>query len=229
MRFTPRLDALPEAQLSFWPELSETPDSFVLYGGTAIALRLGHRASMDFDFFTDRPFLPQDLLSTVPYLRDAKPYLKERDSLGCTIHRQDLPVHLSFFRPVDFPRLRKPELTDDIGLRVASLRDLAVSKLTTVQQRAEKKDYLDLHAMLHGTDITLEDMIVDAHEAYGERFVPLSSLQALGYFGDGDLDALPDGVKRDLENHVASVDLDRLAERLATKAAPCGGSSEFEP
>ena len=51
----PRLDILPSAQRSLWPHLRELPDDFVLYGGTAIALRLGHRESVDFDFFSDEP------------------------------------------------------------------------------------------------------------------------------------------------------------------------------
>ena len=43
MTFTPTLDVLPEAQRALWPALGDLPDSLVLYGGTALALRLGHR------------------------------------------------------------------------------------------------------------------------------------------------------------------------------------------
>src|SRR6185295_15501668 len=51
-RFDARLDILPAAQREIWPNLSPAPGlSFVLYGGTAIALFLGHRQSVDFDFF----------------------------------------------------------------------------------------------------------------------------------------------------------------------------------
>ena len=60
----PRLDALPEAQRHLWPMLQPLAGlGFVLYGGTAISLRLGHRQSVDFDFFTDRPLDPQALRS----------------------------------------------------------------------------------------------------------------------------------------------------------------------
>jgi hypothetical protein len=51
--FAPRLDILPSAQRSLWPHLVQVPCHFVLYGGTAIALCLGHRQSVDFDFFSD--------------------------------------------------------------------------------------------------------------------------------------------------------------------------------
>jgi hypothetical protein len=52
--FAPRLEILPPAQRKLWNELSETPREFVLYGGTALALHLGHRHSVDFDFFGNR-------------------------------------------------------------------------------------------------------------------------------------------------------------------------------
>ncbi|VAW40374.1 hypothetical protein MNBD_DELTA03-369 [hydrothermal vent metagenome] len=50
--FKPHFEILPPAQQQLWTELELTVDlGFVLYGGTAIALRLGHRTSVDFDFF----------------------------------------------------------------------------------------------------------------------------------------------------------------------------------
>ena len=52
MTFEPRLDVLPDEQRALWPALASVPDAFVLYGGTALALRLGHRTSVDFDCFS---------------------------------------------------------------------------------------------------------------------------------------------------------------------------------
>lgn len=54
--FAPRLDILPPSQRRLWDELKSTPRSFILYGGTALALGLGHRASEDFDFFATDTF-----------------------------------------------------------------------------------------------------------------------------------------------------------------------------
>ncbi|MSU47870.1 MAG: hypothetical protein EXS37_02040 [Opitutus sp.] len=56
--FQPKLDPLPPAQRAIWPLLVEIPRHFVLYGGTAVALRLGHRISVDFDFFSAESFRP---------------------------------------------------------------------------------------------------------------------------------------------------------------------------
>jgi len=57
--FTPNLQILPPAQRRLWDELGHTPREFVLYGGTALALRLGHRHSEDFDFFSNKYSLPK--------------------------------------------------------------------------------------------------------------------------------------------------------------------------
>ena len=71
--FRPRLDILPDAQRALWPELAATPPEFTLYGGTAIALQLGHRQSVDFDFFGSAAFAPDALVlgcTHYPILRD---------------------------------------------------------------------------------------------------------------------------------------------------------------
>ena len=85
--FQAHLEILPEAQWRLWPELRPTLQlGFVLYGGTAIALRLGHRSSVDFNFFTEQlldriaihtafPFLDRSLvlqyLSILPERRSS--------------------------------------------------------------------------------------------------------------------------------------------------------------
>ncbi len=83
----PRIDILPESQLRLWPELSATPAELVLYGGTAIALQLGHRFSVDFDFFGGREFDPDRLLASVPYLADARVIQREANTLTCLVFR----------------------------------------------------------------------------------------------------------------------------------------------
>ena len=62
-----KLDILPAAQRRLWNEHLHVPARFVLYGGTALALRLGHRQSADFDFFSADDFLPERLLRELPW------------------------------------------------------------------------------------------------------------------------------------------------------------------
>src|SRR5215831_4790130 len=71
--FEPRLDILPESQRLLWPNLDAVPSDFVLYGGTALALQLGHRVSEDFDFFSSSGFDPDRLRSRLPFFRDLDP------------------------------------------------------------------------------------------------------------------------------------------------------------
>ena len=59
LTFKPRLDILPPAQRALWSEVDATPEHFTLYGGTALALRLGHRQSLDFAFFSRVAFDPR--------------------------------------------------------------------------------------------------------------------------------------------------------------------------
>ena len=63
------MDILPPAQQYLWPELRNAPNlEFTLYGGTAIALRLGHRTSVDFDFFSEKPLDREAIKAAFPFL-----------------------------------------------------------------------------------------------------------------------------------------------------------------
>jgi hypothetical protein len=63
------MEILPPAQKRLWPELRPAARlGLVLYGGTAVALRLGHRFSVDFDFFTDKPLDKQALRSAFSFI-----------------------------------------------------------------------------------------------------------------------------------------------------------------
>jgi Nucleotidyl transferase AbiEii toxin, Type IV TA system len=144
----PRLDILPPAQQAVWKELSQIPEAFTLYGGTAIALYLGHRQSVDFDFFGTQEFRPLDLLASLPLLAGATVTQSEPNTLSVVVYRDETPVKLSFFGLPRIKPLAAPTLCTDINLKVASLLDLAGMKAAVVQQRAEAKDYFDVDALL---------------------------------------------------------------------------------
>ncbi len=203
MSFLPRLDVLPLAQRELWPGLKEVPRAFVLYGGTALVLRLGHRFSVDFDFFTSAPVEPAALQASLPILRDATILQVAPNTLTVSV-ATSAPVKLSFFGGLTLGRVGNPELTDDGVLHVASLLDAAACKMAVLPQRAEARDYLDACALLdHG--VTLPQMLAAAQAVYGESFNPMLSLKALSYFDDGDLRRLPERVKQTLRNAAADV------------------------
>ena len=206
--FEPKLEILPDAQRALWAELAAIPSEFVLCGGTAIALQLGHRQSVDFDFFGSRAFDPVQLYSTVPLLGGSTVLQQAANTLTCRVERND-PVIVSFFGVPTLRRVAAPLLAQDNRLRVASLLDLAGMKAAVVQQRAEAKDYIDLHAMLQA-GIALPSALAAARVIYGERFNPQLTLKSLSFFGDGDLPSLPTSVRERIIGAVRSVNLDRL-------------------
>ena len=122
--FDPRLDILPESQLRLWQELDAVPSDFVLYGGTGLALQLGHRASEDFDFFSSSGFEPDRLRSRLPFFRDLDPKdpeaweHHERDNLEAFVNRGGL-VKVAFFGGLDtLQRVEDPAQATGSRVRV---------------------------------------------------------------------------------------------------------------
>jgi Nucleotidyl transferase AbiEii toxin, Type IV TA system len=220
--FFPRLDILPKPQRRLWDELAEVPSEFVLYGGTAIALHLGHRRSLDFDFFGSRPFDPAKLEASIPFLTAATITQRGPSTLSAIVNRGG-PVRLSFFGVPGLPRLAPPHIVPDHGLRIASLLDLAGTKVNVVQLRAEAKDYRDIDAILRDGRIDLPTALASAQALYGLQFNPQIALKALSFFDEGNLRRLSKATKDDLAKAVREVDLDRLPT-IARPAQPRGSS-----
>jgi hypothetical protein len=207
--FSPRLDILPASQRRLWDELAGIPPEFVLYGGTAIALQLGHRTSVDFDFFGSQPLDPDKLTLAIPFLAEATVTQRQPNTLGCFVDRGG-PVNLSFFGVPALPRLRPPLVAPDNGLQIASLLDLAGTKASVVQMRAEAKDYIDIDAILTDGRIDLPTALASALALYGAQFNPQVTLKALCYFADGNVGTLSAETKERLSRAASAVDLDRL-------------------
>lgn len=203
------LDVLPISQRRLWYELIDVPEPFVLYGGTAIALYLGHRESVDFDFFGSEAFDPDDLYRTVPFLADSEVIQKSENTLTCLVDRGG-DVQVSFFGLPDIVQIKKPVIADGNGLKVASLIDLAGMKVSVVQKRAEAKDYIDIDAIIQDGVIDLPLALAAGRQIYGRSFNPEITLKALSFFGDGNLNTLPQEVRGRLGQIVRAVDLDRL-------------------
>ena len=178
--FTPRLEILPEPQRRLWDELAAIPPEFVLYGGTAIALHLGHRRSVDFDFFGNRSFDPARLTAAIDFMAEATITQAEPDTLSGIVDRGG-PVKLSFFGVPGLARLAPPHVAPDNGLQIASLFDLAGTKAAVVQRRAEAKDYADIDAMISAGRIDLPTALAAAQAIYGHQFNPQITLKGSGH------------------------------------------------
>ena len=156
-RFKPHLRILPRQQRALWPHLAPAKElGFVLYGGTAITLRLGHRESVDFDFFTEKPLGKAEIYAAMPLLKKGEVLQEGPDTLAISVTPPGMadPVKVSFLAMIAFGRCGEPELTEDGVLRVASLDDLMATKLKVILDRTEKKDYDDLASLIDsGMDV----------------------------------------------------------------------------
>ena len=147
--FEPKTEILLSAQQEIWPLLTPAPGlSFVLYGGTAVALHLGHRTSVDFDFFRTEPLDKKEIETSFTFMRNAQTIQEDENTLVAISPMQSGPVKVSFFGGVAIGRINEPLRTNDTTLLVASLEDLLVTKLKTIMDRAEVKDYRDISVML---------------------------------------------------------------------------------
>lgn len=178
-----------------------------------MALRLGHRQSEDFDFFSSKEFDPGSLLNSISYLDGARVDQRGDNTLSVMIMRGDR-VKIAFFGSVHMDRIEDPDVIQSNGLQVASLLDLTATKLKTIQQRAEAKDYVDLAAALDA-GVGLSKGLAAAKAIYGPVFNPIAALKALTYFQDGNLPSLPVHLCDQLRQAAMAIDLESLPSLLS--------------
>jgi hypothetical protein len=207
--FSPHLEILPAPQRALWNELSEVSREFVLYGGTALALHLAHRQSADFDLFGRRALDLAQIEQGISFLKGANIIQRDKNTLSAIVDRGG-PVKVSFFGVPNLPRLSAAVVAKDNGLGVASLLDLAGTKASVVQVRAEAKDYIDIDALITAGKVDLPLALSAAQRLYGSTFNPQITLKALSFFDDGDLPQLPEDMKLRLATAAREVDLDHL-------------------
>lgn len=187
-RLEPRFSILPAAQREIWTGLAPARQlNFVLYGGTAVALHLGHRESLDFDFFRSEPLDKDQIRSAFGFVGGATILQDKPDTLVVLAKMPSGLVKVSFFGGIGFGRVNDPLRTRDDMLLVASLDDLMATKLKATLDRAEAKDYRDIAKMI-SAGVSLPVGLTAFKQMFeGE---PAQVLRALGYFEDGDLATL---------------------------------------
>ncbi len=213
-QFSPHLDILPPAQKKLWPKLSFTKEmGFCLYGGTALALQLGHRESVDFDFFSDRSFFGVQLLEKLPITQGVEVRQCSQNTLSFIIDG----VGMSFFGHQSYGRVGEPLLTNDNNIFVASLLDIFGLKLKVLFDRIEWKDYYDIAALLrHG--ISLKDGLCTAKAFFGKAFLPEHCLMALTYFEGLDLEKLNMADRELLINRVQEISHPITASKILSSS-----------
>ena len=206
--FKPKIDILPENQRKIWPSLKAAADEgFVLYGGTAIALYLGHRTSVDFDFFTDKP-IDSGLINRLPFLKKAKLSHRGKNTLIFMVPGKpgEPPVKVSFFGGISFAQQGNIKTTADQVLRVAPIKMLLGTKLKVLFDRIEPKDYIDI-AHLLDAGLSLADGLKTAQKMFGNAFSSNEAKKTLIYFDLPDLNELSPAIKQKLIKAVKGVEI----------------------
>jgi predicted nucleotidyltransferase component of viral defense system len=179
---------LSGAQQTLLERLSDvaTVRTFYLAGGTALALHLGHRRSVDFDFFRSESFDPSELIRSLNPLGTLAVQRAERDTLTVQI----AGVATSFFA---YPHaLLQPVLALPWSVSVAAVGDIAAMKLSAIAGRGSRKDFVDLYF------ICREGMRLAAVlQLFEEKFrnVPYERyhiLKSLTFFDDAEAEVMPE-------------------------------------
>ena len=160
-------------QLQALPALKE----FYLVGGTALALQLGHRHSIDIDLFTKNDFSVEELLSSLVQHFSVHSTFKTDNTLLSFINN----IKVDFIRHA-YP-LVLPPITEE-GITYLSKEDIAAMKLNAISNSGKRlKDFIDVYFLLE--HFSLSEMIGFYTIKY-PNFNPLIALKAINYFEDID-------------------------------------------
>jgi len=177
---------LPETTRQAVTVLSQTAklNQFYLGGGTAVAIRLGHRISQDLDFFSSETF---DEDGVIRWLSEAGRFQLEK---------KDEQTILGIFEKTKLSFLGYPypllSATDTIaGMHIVSLDDLACMKLDAIASRSTKRDFIDLYCIIkhHRPLAELLQLFSKKYKKINYNLIHLK--KSLVYFTDADLDPMP--------------------------------------
>ena len=179
-----------------------------LVGGTALALQLGHRISVDIDLFSETDFDTNEILSELRQDLELQVIIqKEKNSLIINARKKNTNNE---FVKVDFVKYAYPllkELKNEDGIRLLSVEDIIPMKLSAIANRGAKKDFFDIYELMK--TYSLSDMF----ELFSKKYPDTAHfhiLKSLTYFDDAEEDFDPitlldtdcEIVKQTIENKV---------------------------
>ncbi len=166
---------------------------FYLAGGTGLALHLGHRFSVDLDFFSPTPdAVGPDERSLMRTAFD-DPTLSISFDKDMTFVATWRGVGVSFFRLALYPLVQEPHILE--GVPVATVEEIGAMKLAAIMSRGTRKDYVDLYFILQQTP--LERLFEVAAVKYARvRTFGVSAVRALVYFADAEATPMPQMIQR---------------------------------
>lgn len=159
-------------------------NQFYLAGGTALALQLGHRTSLDLDFFSPKKFSETSCVTALS--KRGKFSLTQKD--WQTIHGRFNITRVSF---IYYPYKLLYKTASFCGVQLADIRDIACMKLDAIATRGSKKDFIDLYFILDQC-YSLEKVLSLFQKKYKKiDYNSIHLLKSLVYFVDADVEPIP--------------------------------------
>lgn len=156
-------------------------NQFILAGGTALALQINHRLSIDLDFFGGQEFSMDRVLNNIS--RMGLKYSVQQEEKG-TLTLIVNGIKVSFFH-YPYPFVQKTVLKN--GIPLANILDIASMKVIAICQRGTKRDFVDLYFVLQ--DIPFRKIAENMVKRFGkDRINPVNIGKSLVYFKDAESD-----------------------------------------
>lgn len=172
-------DILNQDQIELLPLLKEFKRTFYLVGGTAIALQIGHRRSIDFDLFRYETINHKLILDKI-YKLNYKPQITRRVTEQLNLVIND--VKFTFFQ---YPFKIDKTIDFEGYIKMPSLLDLAAMKSYALGRRSKWKDYVDLYFIIQDYH-SIKQISEKAKEIYGDLFSEKQFRAQLSFFDDID-------------------------------------------
>lgn len=173
------LHILSDEQKALLPFLGQFKKEFILVGGTAIALQIGHRKSIDFDLFKQKSLNKQKIKEKINALNLSKQLLFENSD---GIHYLVNTVKITFFQ---YPFAIKAVLDIEGTIKMPDLLTLAAMKFYAMGRRAKWKDYVDIYFLLKDY-FTIEQVSQRTYELFADGYSEKLFRQQIVYFEDID-------------------------------------------
>ena len=170
------LDEKRQAILPLFKDFSK--DGFYLAGGTGLALLLGHRDSIDFDFFKEGDFDTDILIENISKQFTSHKLTVTQKEINTVSVLIDENILISFF---GYHHSLLMPLVKSEYFNIASMVDIGCMKLSAITSRYTDKDYVDLYFILQ--NITLPELLENFIKKY-PNFDKTMILKSLVYFDD---------------------------------------------
>ncbi len=197
-----REEIFPARQKRLFDILSKQSwiEPFYLAGGTSLALQIGHRRSIDFDFFSNDDFSNREIIEFLRNFGNFELFSESDNTIVGVLN----DVRISFFKYI-YPLVNTPH--KHFILSIADKFDIALMKLEAISGRGSKKDFIDLYFLLRHFSIS---EILEKYELkYGIEVSNHYHLhKSMVYFDDAERQPMPEMLEKvswpDIKNHLIS-------------------------